>query len=301
MDSTTLTGVARAMVLCAGYGTRLRPLTDEVPKPLLPFGDRSLLEHALAAFESSGLGGPVLVNVHHLAEAFERLPALAGRIRLVHEPEIRGTAGGIAGARHLLGPAPVVVMIGDVVLPSVPSELGRAAERGGLALAVAPRPRGEGPVGVGTNGRLVRLRGERFGEELVGGEYVGLAALGEQALAALPERGCLFGDYALPALREGAEIVTVPYLENVVLPGDDLTSYLRSNLSWLDAQGVDHYIGPDARLGPEVVVRRALVGSGARVEGRGALDDCVVLPGAVCSAPLEGCIVAPGGQVIKVN
>jgi mannose-1-phosphate guanylyltransferase len=290
------------MLLCAGYGTRLRPLTDEVPKPLLPLGDRSLLEHAVGALATAGLGDAVVINVHHLASEFERsLATWPVRPTLVHEPEIRGTAGGIAGARPALGPAPVVIMVGDVVVPRVPPELGEAAANGGLVLAVAPRPSGKGTVGVGAAGRLVRLRGERFGDEVQGGDYVGIAALGADVLEALPARGCLVADYALPVLRRGGAVFTFPFLEKVVLPGDDLPSFLRANLSWLDERNLTRYVAPDARIAAGVELSRALVGRGAVVEGRGTLRDALILPGARCSAPLERCVVAPSGAVLKVN
>src|SRR5262245_940568 len=101
--------MARAMVLCAGLGTRLRPLTDELPKPLVPIGDRSILAHIaghLARAELSELA----VNTHHLPEKFaSEIEALPLKVQCVHEPEIRGTAGGIAGARHLFEPGPIVV------------------------------------------------------------------------------------------------------------------------------------------------------------------------------------------------
>src|SRR3954468_1702136 len=66
LSSSTM---ASAIVLCAGFGTRLRPLTDELPKPLVPVGDRSILEHALASLEAAGIS-ELSINVHHLAEQF---------------------------------------------------------------------------------------------------------------------------------------------------------------------------------------------------------------------------------------
>jgi mannose-1-phosphate guanylyltransferase len=289
------------MVLGAGFGTRLRPLTDELPKPLLPIGDRSLLEHAISAFRGAGLGASLVVNVHHLAHEFARRLPFSAAVKLVLEPEIRGTAGGIAGARSELGPAPVVVMIGDVVLDHVPAGFAEAAQAGGLVLAALPRPRGSGSVGVGAEGQLVRLRGERFGEEVAGGEYVGLAALGERALAALPERGCLFADYALPALRAGARIAIFPYLGSALFPGDDLPGLLASYLAWLDANQLNSYVGPGAEVEVGVELERSLVGAGARIEGRGRVARALVLPHAACRAPLSDVIVAPSGLVINIS
>lgn len=290
------------MILAAGFGTRLRPLTDELPKPLLPVGDRSLLEHGLAAFAGSGLGEPVVVNVHHLAHEFSaRLPEWGRRVELVVEPEIRGTAGGIAGARPYLGPAPVAVLIGDVILETVPPSFAQRAGPDELVLAVAPRPAGQGSVGLGPDGEVVRLRGERFAEEQRGGDYVGLAALGANVLAELPERGCLVADYALPRLRRGGRVSSAPFTGRALFPGDDLRGYLAANLSWLKERNLSSYAGAGARVSAGVSLQQSLVGKGARVVGAGSVRHCVVLPGAEAVAPLERSIVTPGGLVVPVE
>ncbi|MFZ5891557.1 MAG: nucleotidyltransferase family protein [Myxococcota bacterium] len=288
------------MVLCAGYGTRLRPLTDELPKPLLPFGDRSFLGHALAALGAAGFA-EVVVNVHHLREAFERcLPELGGAVRLVHEPVIRGTAGGIAGARPWLGPAPVIALIGDVVLERVPPGFAESAEFGGLTLAVAPRAAGNGTVGIGERGQVVRLRGELFEEEVHGGDYVGLCALGDVALAALPEQGCLVADYALPLLRRGGEVRTFRFTDGYVLPGDDLRSYWQSQLAWLRERKQAHFVGPDVALTAGIELVESLLGPGVVVSGEGRLERVVALPLARVQAPLVDAIVAPSGRIIRM-
>lgn len=289
------------MVLCAGFGSRLRPLTDEVPKPLLPLGDRSFLAHAWAVLEGAGLGPELVLNVHYLGEQFcNHLEAMSVKAHVVNEPVLRGTAGGIAGARRHLGPCPVVVMLGDALLSRIPPDFAAAASGGELVLAVAPQPRGAGNVGVGAGGAIVRLRGEQFGEELSGGVYVGLLALGEAALAQLPEEGCYIGDYALPELRRGGTVKSYPFVDGFVLPGDDLAAYLQGNLHWLDARGCRSFVAPGARVTPGVALDRSIVGCRATVEGRGVLERVVVLPGARVTAPLRDAIVAPSGRIVAV-
>jgi mannose-1-phosphate guanylyltransferase len=290
------------MVLCAGHGTRLRPLTDEVPKPLLPFGDRSFLEHALAAAARAGLTEPV-VNTHHLREAFSTQIARLGlELRVVEEPVLRGTAGGVYGARSQLGPGPVVVLNGDAVFDAVPDALAESARDQHLVLAVVPRPRGEGTVGIGEGGAVVRLRGEHFGDEVDGGDYIGLCALGARGLDALPEFGCLIGDFALPLLRRGNRVASLEFRSKVWLPGDDLTGYFLDNLRWLDAvRDGASWVHPSASLAPLVHLSKSLVNAGARVEGRGTLSRCVVMAGAVAQAPLADAIVMPSGRVVSVS
>lgn len=293
--------VACMMVLGAGLGTRLRPLTDELPKPLLPFGDRSLLEHAFRALAGAGLGSDVIVNTHHLAHEFERRKATFSlNTRLIYEPHLRGTAGGIAGARPFFERGPVVVATADVVLERVPPLFRESAESGGMVLAIAPLSAGAGPVGVDESGKVVRLRGRVFGREVEGGEYVGLLALGEQALRELPERGCYVKDYALPLLERGGSVTAFPYEAGFALPGDDLLGYLVQNLGWLERSHALAFVGGRATTEPSVRLVHAIVGDGAHVEGDGTLERAVVLPGARARAPLTGVIVAPRAGVIQV-
>ncbi|HEY8945226.1 MAG TPA: sugar phosphate nucleotidyltransferase, partial [Polyangiaceae bacterium] len=286
----------------AGFGTRLRPLTDELPKPLLPFGDRSLLEHALRTLAAAGLGEEVVVNTHHLPAEFERRRSgFSVPVRLVHEPEIRGTAGGIAGARSLFRAGPVVVATADIVLDAIPPGFRESAEDGGMVMAIAPRPRGDGPVGVGVNGRVVRLRGRTFGAEIEGGEYVGLLALGDRTLAQLPDRGCYVKDYALPLLERGGVLRAFRYTRGFAFPGDDLRGYLEQNLEWLRRRAAGAaYVAPGASVSATVELSDALVGSGARVEGSGMLRRVVVFPGACARGPLENVLVTPALGVVPV-
>src|SRR5215471_12562414 len=81
-----------AMILAAGLGTRLLPLTEELPKPLVPLGDGPLVTHAAARLAGAGLA-PLVMNTHHLAPAFAHAGLDALGVRVVHEPRILGTAG----------------------------------------------------------------------------------------------------------------------------------------------------------------------------------------------------------------
>jgi mannose-1-phosphate guanylyltransferase len=288
------------MVLSAGCGTRLGPLPDELPKALLPFGDRSLLEHVLDALGSQGFL-PAAVNAHHLAASIRRTVAgLGGKAMVIDEPEIRGTAGGVRGALGLIAPGAVVVTNADVLASVDFGALKRRAPRGGLCLAVVPRPRGTGTVGLGVGGRVVRLRGERFGEELAGGDYVGAMAIGEGLRERLPARGCLIGDVALPIARAGGELQTEPAGPELTEPGDSLEAYLRENLAWLRARGEGAYVGPDARVSGGVELEGAVIGAGARVEGEGRLERVVVWPGARVRAPLSNVVATTAGRVVAV-
>lgn len=103
-----------AMVLAAGLGTRMRPLTDDRPKPLLDLDGRSLLDHALDRLAAAGVERAV-VNAHWRGEQIEA--AMAGRedprILLQREDTLLETGGGVALALPRLGPDPFAVVNGD--------------------------------------------------------------------------------------------------------------------------------------------------------------------------------------------
>lgn len=286
-----LRSVSRAFILAAGLGTRLRPLTEELPKPLVPLGDRPLLAHIAAQLVAAG-HRRAIVNTHWLPAAFAPFRDRFGLdLELVHEPEIRGTAGGLAGALARLGAPPIVVYNGDIVVEPPLGALAAAADDG-LVLVVVPRVRGEGTVGLDARGDLVRLRGEVFGVETSGADYVGVASLGSRCLAALPATGCLIGDVALPAMRRGERIHCVVHQGPFTDAGTP-AAYLAANLVWLERRGWPAWCGPGAVVEPGVELRSSLVGAGARVRGRGRLERCVVWPGAHAEAPLADAIVTP--------
>ena len=104
----------RAMVLAAGLGQRMRPLTNDTAKPLLMLRGRSLLDHALDRLHDSGVTQAV-VNAHWKAERV--VAAMAGRknprVRVQLESELLETGGGVRQALPLLGEAPFPVVNGD--------------------------------------------------------------------------------------------------------------------------------------------------------------------------------------------
>lgn len=108
-----------AVVLAAGAGTRLRPLTRRRPKALCPVGDRPLVDHAVARVAAVA-GAPVAVNVHHGREAMEAHLARAGAAVhvSVEEGQARGTAGALGLLREWVDGRPVLVTNADAWLPA---------------------------------------------------------------------------------------------------------------------------------------------------------------------------------------
>jgi mannose-1-phosphate guanylyltransferase len=287
------------MILAAGLGTRLRPLTDELPKALLPLGDGPVLAHVIAALERAGVEAAV-VNAHHLASHVRAFAASHPFLReVVEEAEIRGTAGGVAGARPFLGAGPVLVVNADHVLEFPATELCARAEASGFCMGVRRRERGEGRVGLGAAGEVVRLRDELFGEEVHGADYLSVGALSASALSELPDQGCLVADFALPRLRRGEPIDSLEVRGEVLSIGDSLADYRGAQQRWLALRGGASWLGDDVRVSPDVTVVSSVLGAGAQVSGSGELTRCVLWPGAVAQAPLADAVVTSGGRVVR--
>ncbi|MBO0733162.1 MAG: nucleotidyltransferase family protein [Methylocapsa sp.] len=101
----------KAMVFAAGLGTRMRPLSEDRPKPLIKVAGKALIDYTLDRFASAGLG-TAIVNVHHLASQIEEhlKPREAPRVIISDEREgLLGQGGGIAKALPHLGPGPFFI------------------------------------------------------------------------------------------------------------------------------------------------------------------------------------------------
>jgi len=155
-----------AMVLAAGRGTRLAPLTDEAPKALLEIGGRPMIEYPLRMLAAAGVE-QVIVNLHHLGE---RIRARLGdgaryglRIRYSPEDPILDTGGAVAHARPLIGDEPFAIANCDALLDPDLEALWRLhEERGALATLVVrsdPRAESYGALDLDSTGIVRRFLG----------------------------------------------------------------------------------------------------------------------------------------------
>jgi mannose-1-phosphate guanylyltransferase len=280
------------MVLAAGLGTRLLPLSALRAKPLVPIGDRPALAHVLERLRAGGVDRVVVNAHHHRAEVVAFARAQPGDVAVSEEQDLLGTAGGIAHARHLLGDGDVLVWNADILAAVDAHALVEAHERGGAeaTLVVQRLPRGQGSVGLDASGRVVRLRQERFGDEASGGEFLGVHVIGAALRVGLPARGGLIEDVYVPAMARGAPIRAF-FHDGSWHDVGTVAAYLEANLAWLTSRGMASFVGSGARVAPGVSLDRSVVGSGARVDGSGALVRCVVWPGARATAPCEGEVI----------
>ncbi len=289
--------VSHAAILAAGFGTRLRPLTVELPKPLVPVGDRSVLAHAANNLHAMGVEH-VVINTHHLANRYDANTLsreLDMEVTLNHETTIRGTAGGIAGAVAHTGEGPLIVHNGDILAElDWPAFLARHHRSDAIAtLAVrAGLDPGSGPVGLDAEDRVVRLRDRAFGQEIQGAEFVGIHLVSAALARRLPFEGCMVGDVYIPGLASGQHIQAADVVHRYTDVGT-LSEYLRANREWLGER--PHYQHPEATVSDTIRLEKTIIGKGATVTGSGPLTRCVVWPGARATAPLSDAVVTSHG------
>src|SRR5918997_4351720 len=102
----------KAMVLAAGLGTRLKPITFEVPKPMVPVLDRPVMAHILGLLHDQGFDR-LIANVHHYPDTIRDY--FGDRLEYRFEDELLGTAGGVRNVADFFGDDPVVIVSGDAL------------------------------------------------------------------------------------------------------------------------------------------------------------------------------------------
>lgn len=187
-----MSGPRAAMVMAAGFGTRMGALTADTPKPLLEVAGRALIDHALDHCAAAGVARAV-VNLHYRGEMIRAHLARRAAPEIVFSPEdpILETGGGLVRAAPLLGDAPFYVMNADAIWtgPDPLASLAAAWDpaRMDALLLVTPRGAAESHAGPGDfrleDGRLVR-RGAAPTAPYV---YTGAQIMRPEALAGAPQ------------------------------------------------------------------------------------------------------------------
>lgn len=112
----TRSPISQAMILAAGLGTRLRPITDRMPKPLVPVGGKPMIDYVLDLLLEAGVR-TACVNVHHFADQMENHLASETRLRIVPSDErsaLMNSGGGLVKGLELLSDEPTLVMNADL-------------------------------------------------------------------------------------------------------------------------------------------------------------------------------------------
>lgn len=286
----------RALVLAAGLGTRLRPLTDTAPKPLLPVAGLPILGHTLQQLAAAGCEAAA-INLHHRGEQIrERFGDSFGGMPLVYseEPELLGTLGALHPLKSFLIGADMVILInGDSLCRWPLRKLIRQYQRdqasGALATllltASAPVAQFGGGVGIDREGRILSFRPS----DAVQGEirryvFAGAHVFSPKLLDRVgPGASDIVRDLYMPMLGEGAKLtslVTHRLWHDLGTPQRFLDAVIDwSRAGWPERFWRHAWVSPEAVIEPGAKVRHAAVEAGAKV-GEGAhVERSVLMPG----------------------
>ncbi|MCL5734008.1 MAG: NDP-sugar synthase [Actinobacteria bacterium] len=301
----------KVMIMAAGKGTRLHPITDLVPKPMAPIVNRPALFHIIGLLRRHGLVD-IILNLHHLPEVITGYFGDGGQVGVnlsySFEPELMGTAGGVKNNQSFLDGDTFVVMSGDAVTDIDLTGLIAAHKREGsiatLAVKEVANPSLYGVVLADDDGRVVGFQEKPSLEEARShlcncGIYVFEPEIFDQIPAGQFDD---FGSRLFPdLLREHIPFHIHPtgrYWNDV----GNLTEFMRSNVDALSRR-------------VEVEIPGAEVRPGFWIEGESAIDDgvlveppvlvgrsCKISEGAVLEGPLvvgDGCRIEEGCHLVN--
>ncbi|MDA1110363.1 MAG: NDP-sugar synthase [Nitrospinae bacterium] len=306
----------KAMILAAGFGTRLLPLTKTVPKPMVPVLNRPLLEHTIELLRSFNITD-IAVNVHHLPdqviEPFGDGSQLGVNLHFFREEKILGTAGGIKAAQGFLESGPFLVINSDII---VNIDLNRVFEfhrRQQSCLTLVVRedasPEKYDPIEIQDDGRIVHFVGASSMElpdntrrvmftgiqimepeifpRIPTGQFCGTTEhiFPEMIQEGLPVFGYLHDDYWIDmGNREQYLKVHKDALDGKILfKNQHLKTPEGSSIIPPVIIGDDCLIEPDARIGPY-----AVLGNGCRVKANAVIENSVLWDGVTVGS---GCVV----------
>jgi mannose-1-phosphate guanylyltransferase len=292
-----------ALVLTAGLGTRLWPLTHLRAKPAMPVGDRTLIEHILEGLARAGTRRAVL-NLHHRPQSIAAVVGDGGQfglqVRYSLEPQVLGSAGGPRHALPLIAADPFLIVNGDTIAdvdwPAMLAEHRRSGALVTLAVVPNPDPAKYGGVLADDEGRVTGFTTPAAGAKTW--HFVGLQVASRAAFERLPDAtpansvGGLYSD--LIAERPGSVRVWRGHgrFIDVGRPAD----YLAAAITLAgDPPRESRLVSAGATIAPDARLTETIVWPGARVGRHCRLHRCIVA-GAVDLADgfqADHCVVVP--------
>ena len=316
-------GVRQAVILVGGQGTRMRPLTDTLPKPMLPLLDLPFVERQVDHLSAAGVERVVFSCGYRPREIEEYFGDGASRglqVGYVVDPEPLGTAGAIANAEELLDDDDVFVLNGDILTDLdlaalVAHHRGLGAEAT-IALTPVDDPSAFGLVRTDADDRVTEFVEKPGADQLVPGEpyriNAGTYVLSPSARRAIPhgQQVSIERDtFPLLAARGGVGAMASDcYWRDIGTPGSYLDAHLdllSGRVGFIPSPGAA-WVSPDALVDASATIGPgACVGPGAVVGAGATVADCVVGAGTSVGeeAMVDGAVlgrqvtVGPGARV----
>jgi mannose-1-phosphate guanylyltransferase len=304
---------SRALVLCAGRGQRLRPLTDTLPKPLMPVLGVPLVSRTLEVLATAGVGAAAL-NLHHLgAQIPAALGDRVGDMELTYsvEDELLGTLGPFGRLQHFFAETdPVLLVNGDSLcrwpVGAVVQAHQRSDAEATLLLSSRPDPaKFGGGVVVDSEGRVLSFRGAGADRDDVRvGVFAGLHVISGHLLAGVAARPAdIVRDLYEPLLAEDRTIGTVftdRRWHDLGTPDRYLAGVL-AEAAGVAEPGVERgpWCAREVEVDANANVSSSVLERGVRVGAAAEVKDSLIMPGSIVGrgAVVLDSILAPGAEL----
>jgi mannose-1-phosphate guanylyltransferase len=302
--------VRKAFVLGAGLGTRLRPLTNLVPKPLLPIFGKPLITFALDHLRRAGIE-EFWINSHHLSENFAaQFPGSEYRgasLELVYEPDVLETGGGIKNIEHRIGDEPFVVYSGDVLtdLPIDRLIEEHHSKRNDVTLALRTTGFSRSVHWRRETGQVTDLLGALGSSEPGEFDFAGISVWNSSVFPRIPPATRIsFIPIIIEWMKSGGKIGGVPLEESRWFNLGSRKEYLSAHRVIARECWVPDYLrggswpvqtDPSAQISPESkIAGGSYVGARCTVESEVLLEDSILFPGSIVprGTTLRSCVVA---------
>jgi NDP-sugar pyrophosphorylase family protein len=295
--------VTQAFILGAGLGTRLRPLTNRLPKPLVPLFHRPLAGWALDACARAGVQR-FAINTHHLPEAWDDFIGLPenrnSEITLFHEPILLETGGGLRNLASWIDDQPLLVHNGDIFTTLPLEKLIAAHEASGLPVTLALRTDGAAKH-IALDETQARVTDIHRRLDRCDGTHVftGIYCANPGFLDLIPAGQVISVIPAFLELARGGKLGAIVIDDGLWLDLGDRTSYLQAHREFAPGPAIH----PLARVEAGAVVENSVVGPGAAIASGAVVRDSVIWPCARISgsAVLDHCIVCTDAFVTGVH
>ncbi|HEX7192295.1 MAG TPA: sugar phosphate nucleotidyltransferase [Thermoanaerobaculia bacterium] len=264
----------KAMILAAGYGTRLRPITYLLPKPVMPLCNKPLIAYAVENLMHAGID-EIIVNLHYLPDAIESFLVDTYEDVTFHfslEHEILGTGGGVRRIRHLLeGDDEFLLVNGDTLQsPDLEALVRARRERDALAaLSLRHAPANDDFTAVWLEDGRITGFGKGRGEPLM---FAGAHAVSTRIFGSMPDRDVFS---------------IVDHVYAPMLAKETVAGVVDDHARWFDIGTPQRYLAASRALCGERVIGERSVVEGT-LHDSVVWDDCRIAAG----AELTNCIVA---------
>jgi mannose-1-phosphate guanylyltransferase len=295
----------KAMIMAAGFGTRLKPLTDHIPKALMPVLNRPLLERNIEYLAGYGIKD-IIINAHYHMDQIERyikeckIPGVNLSISL--EPEILGTGGGLSNCRAFLADDTFMIINSDILTNiDLDQAVKSHTESGAIVTMVLHDYHRFNQVAV-KNNRVDAIYKDTAPNRFA---FTGIHVLSPLVFDYLPSKGYadIISECYTPLIRSSKSINAYMATGHYWYDIGTIDSYIKASLDFLRFKNQQIVKGENVRIDASATLKNwAVIGTNVAIEKDVVIDSSIILDNAVIKkgTHIKDSIVISEDEIIKI-